>query len=199
MAGYRFRLLPPRRVAARCSHPGESLKAAATPVASRPSDSPQAAVSDCALSWRHLVACAPTDHGEVNLHAELRNKEHFLLSYCVNRHASLPCRFFARVSRATRVRMPRGARSVVCRPSPRRRRIAAALLVAHLERQADVLRCPNARCLPRFCYFAAAERPAAAPGPKGVGWRAVRNAVQDDACATHLRGRAGSEWDDGGT
>lgn len=70
-----------------------------------------------------------------NLHAELRNKGHYSLSYCVNRHASLLCRLFARVFRATRERMPRGARSAIRRPSPRRLRITAAMPAASRERQ----------------------------------------------------------------
>ena len=72
---------------------------------------------------------------KINLHAELRNKEHLSLSYCVIRHASLLCRFFARVSRAKRARMPRGARSAIRRPSPRRLRITAATPAARRERQ----------------------------------------------------------------
>lgn len=113
----------------------------------------------------------------LNLHAELRNKEHFSLSYCVNRHASLPCRFFARVSRATRVRMPRGARSVVCRPSPRRRRIAAALLVAHWERhrrRAPVPKCQMPSTILLFCCRGTACSCSGAKGRRMEGRKKCR-------------------------
>lgn len=94
-------------------------------------------------TYRALPAAARIYSGSVhprrplkcNLHAELRNKGHYSLSYCVNRHASLLCRLFARVFRATRERMPRGARSAIRRPSPRRLRITAAMPAASRERQ----------------------------------------------------------------
>lgn len=101
----------------------------------RPSDSPRLLSSTAPFPGGAWSLAPRRAAVEINLHAELRNKGHSSLSYCVNRHESLPCRFFARVSRATRVRMPRGARSVVCRPSPRRRRMEAAMPVARWERQ----------------------------------------------------------------
>lgn len=136
----RCRLFPPQRIAQGCCDPG------------------------CAAPWRFAAGCcpwlrralaihrrllsstAPFPGGawslaprraavEINLHADLRNKTTKYAPYCVIRHASLLCRFFARVFRATRARMPRGARSAIRRPSPRRLRITAAMPAASRERQ----------------------------------------------------------------
>lgn len=142
-----------------CSRPGGSLYVAPTPadrsrlprpwlrrvlairrrllslIVPRPSDSPRLLSSTAPFPGDAWSLAPRRTTVEINLHAKLRSKEHLSLSYCVNRHASLICLFFARVFRATRARMPRGARSAIRRSSPRRLRITAAMPAARRERQ----------------------------------------------------------------
>lgn len=121
----RCMLLPHRRIAQGCCDPG----------CAAPWRFAEAAVSDCSVLGGTWSLAPRRTAVQINLHADLRNKTTKYAPYCVIRHASLLCRLFARVSRAKRARMPRGARSAIRRPSPRRLRITAAMPAASRERQ----------------------------------------------------------------
>ena len=199
----------PLAAASGCSRPGGSLQV--VPTSADRSRLPRPWLRRAlAIRRRLLSSPAPFPGGawllaprraavEINLHAELRNKGHFSLSYCVNRHASLLCLLFARVFRATRARMPRGARSAIRRPSPRRLRITAAMPAASRERQRRRAPVPKRQMPSTILLFCCRGTACSCSGAKGRRMEGRKKCVQDDACATHLRGRAGSEWDDGGT
>lgn len=153
----RCMLLPHRRIAKGCCDPG----------CAAPWRFDEAAVSDCSVPGGAWSLAPRRTAVQINLHADLRNKTTKYAPYCVIRHESLLCRFFSRVSRATRARMPRGARSVVRRPSPRRRRIAAAMPVASRERQRRRAPVPKRQMPPTILLFCCRGTACSCSGAKG--------------------------------